>query len=325
MYCPDNYDYVGAGFTAETCQAKCVSSCTDVFMSTEGQGDCYTCANGAAWAYNKDYTLYSKSGAVQGSWAAASDDCTDKQGCTKQHGFFGDALYAQVLAYSVGLGPLVSSEDKLKSHLAAELATNCVHAEGNNLAAGCDNAGIVILTGRPSPGVTDWQIWEGGAPNHATVAIRSGESPSTALNNFKKSATSWSERINDQWNTAGIKDTNGYPTVTSHYGFHMVSWHVPLAISGQLADLSSPSARSLTFAPTIPAPYSLPLMLPGVLGTVSAKQDAGSNPPTCTYKVALTIGELELDTLSVNSAKATGGTTVLIAGGEPTIIKGSKC
>lgn len=228
MYCPDNYAYVGAGHSPLTCKAACVGMCNGIFMSTvDDRGDCYTCPNDAAWAYSPDYTLYTKQGgAVAGSWAAASDGCTDKQGCATQHGFFADVLYAQVLAYSAGLGLLVSSEEKLKSHLAAELATNCVHADGEDLARGCDDAGIVILTGRATPGVTDWQIWEGGAPNHATVAIRSGESPATALSNFKKSATSWSERINDQWNTAGIKDTDGYPTVTSHYGFHMVSWSV---------------------------------------------------------------------------------------------------
>jgi non-lysosomal glucosylceramidase len=164
---------------------------------------------------------------VAGSWAAASDACTDTVACKSQHGFFSDALYGQVLAYSVGLGTVVSSESKIKSHLEAELAANCFHADGGSavggeggdpghLSAGCDAAGMVILTGRPAPGVTDWMIWEGAAPNHATLAIRTGEAPSTALDNFHKSATSWSERINDQWNTAGIKDTDGYPTVTSH-------------------------------------------------------------------------------------------------------------
>ena len=46
----------------------------------------------------QDYTVYIKSptGAVEGSWAAASDGCTDKAGCSTQHGFFGDTLYAQV-------------------------------------------------------------------------------------------------------------------------------------------------------------------------------------------------------------------------------------
>ena len=43
----------------------------------------------------------------------------------------------------------------------------------------------------------------------------------------------------------------------------MVSWHIVLAMSGQLADLSLPTNRSLTFEPRLPAPFSLPLMLPG--------------------------------------------------------------
>ena len=235
----------------------------------------------------------------------------DGSGCSTQHGFFGDALYAQALAYTAGLGRLVSSADKIRSHLKQELATNCMHAEGDNLAPGCDDAGIVILTGRANVGVTDWQIWEGGAPNHATVAIRNGEPPSTALANFKKSATSWSQRVNDQWNTAGIKDTDGYPTVTSHYGFHMVSWHVPLAISGQLADLSVPANRSLTFAPTVPAPYVLPLMLPGVLGTVSS-------PSPGKYQVALTVGALDLDVLAVDGA-AYPGHAAVVAGAAPLV------
>ena len=59
-YCPHDYGYVGGGFTAETCQAECVGLCKDVFLSTEGKGDCYTCAAGAASEYSKDYTLYSK-------------------------------------------------------------------------------------------------------------------------------------------------------------------------------------------------------------------------------------------------------------------------
>lgn len=156
---------------------------------------------------------------------------------------------------------------------------------------------MVILTGRQRVGVTDWQIWEGGPPNHATLAIRAGVPPAVALKNFHSSATSWSERINDQWNTAGIKDTDGYPTVTSHYGFHMVSWHIPLAITGQLADLSSSTNRSLTFAPTVDAPYTLPLMLPGLLGTVSSSA-------TGRYTVSLTVGAIELDLLAVDGSAA---------------------
>ena len=47
----------------------------------------------------------------------------------------------------------------------------------------------------------------------------------------------------------------------------MVSWHIPLAMSGQLADLSQPTNRSLTFAPTIAAPYVI-VVFPGNLRTV---------------------------------------------------------
>ena len=33
-----------------------------------------------------------------------------------------------------------------------------------------------------------------------------------------------------KWNIAGLKDTRGYPTATSHYGMHMAAWHIPLAV-----------------------------------------------------------------------------------------------
>ena len=174
-------------------------------------GSCYACSNDIFVANQSGFTLYTNlnAGSVPGSWAAASDNCTEKQGCQAQHGFFGDALYAQVLAYSAGLGALLP-ERKIRSHLAAELKTNCMHAEGETLVPGCDKAGMVIMTGRQTIGGTDWQIWEGAAPNHATLSIHAGEAPATALTNFHASATSWSERVNDQWNTAGIKDSDGY-------------------------------------------------------------------------------------------------------------------
>ena len=293
-YCPKDYDYQGSGFTVEQCLAKTFGP--SMFLSTDGRGDCYTCRT-TVTANESGYTLYTKSGTVEGSWAAASDGCTDKQGCTTQEGLFADALYAQVLAYSAGLGTLVSSEAKLRQHLHAQLATNCAHAEGAALAPGCANAGMVTLTGRAKLGPTDWQIWEGIPPNHASLSIHTGQDPATALENFHSSATSWSERTNDQWNTAGIKDSDGYPTVTSHYGFHMVSWHVPLAISGQLADLSNSNNRTLTFAPAVSAPYTLPILLPGILGTVAS-------PSVGKFIVQLSVGDLKLHVLAVDGHRA---------------------
>ena len=126
--------------------------------SGQKDGACYLCASNPTPSNLTGFTMYTRDGSVEGTWAAASDECTDKLGCTSQHGFFADALYAQVLAYSVGLGTIVSSEDKIRSHLHGELGANCVRARGNSLVDGCDDAGIVILTGRPKPGPTDWCV-----------------------------------------------------------------------------------------------------------------------------------------------------------------------
>ena len=125
-------------------------------------------------------------------------------------------------------------------------------------------------------------------------------------------------RLQLQCGGVGIKDSDGYPTVTSHYGFHMVSWHVPLAVSGQLADLAPPANRSLTFAPRLAPPYTLPFMLPGVLGTVESAT-AGS---VSKYSVCLTVGELELDLLSVSGTKVptAPGSPLRLVGGGPCVV-----
>ena len=69
-------------------------------------------------------------------------------------------------------------------------------------------------------------------PNHASLGIPMGQPVVEMLSVFEGSATSYSRRFNDQWDTAGLKDAAGNPTCTSHYGMHMVAWHIPLAVSG---------------------------------------------------------------------------------------------
>ena len=71
-------------------------------------------------------------------------------------GVFADSFYAQVLAYSAGLGLLVD-EQRLRSHLATQLKRGCVHFEVGNATAlpGCPN-GMVTSSPRscrrPPPG-----------------------------------------------------------------------------------------------------------------------------------------------------------------------------
>jgi hypothetical protein len=64
----------------------------------------------------------------------------------------------------------------------------------------------------------------------------------------------------------------------------------------------------LTFAPVLPAPYTLPVLLPGVVATLSA---SGSAPARFTLQ--LVFGSLQLTTLAVG-ARAYPGPVALAAG-----------
>jgi non-lysosomal glucosylceramidase len=226
-----------------------------------------------------------------GYYDAGSSKCTADVDCSEGTGSFADAFYAQVLAYSLGLGELIADPTKLDSHLAATAKSNCVHnnVSTGSLEKGCPN-GLVIMTGRPAD-VADLQVWEMATYNHAALAMHRGAmSASDALAFAEGSGTSYSDRINDQWNIAGVKSNDGFPSITSHYGYHMTSWHLVFALTGQVADLSAKPPR-LTFSPKMSCEYVLPVILPGVLGRLACK--AGK------YSLVLTAGSLTLGDLSV--------------------------
>lgn len=114
-----------------------------------------------------------------------------------------DTLYAQVLAYSTGLGLLLENETQVTQHLATEaLWADTPH-------------GLVVETNGP---VQSGDIWQGGSPNWATLNIHTGMDPATALAQPEKSLGLWNRVLNDQWNTAGIASPDGQPWITSHYG-----------------------------------------------------------------------------------------------------------
>jgi hypothetical protein len=63
--------------------------------------------------------------------------------------------------------------------------------------------------------------------DHASLAIHRhavATATADALSLTQGTGTSYSDRLNDQWNIAGIKSNDGYPSITSHYGYHMTSW-----------------------------------------------------------------------------------------------------
>jgi non-lysosomal glucosylceramidase len=203
-----------------------------------------------------------------------------------------DSLYAQVLAYSTGLGLLVSSEDHVREHLATE-------------AAWADTPyGLVVSTTGTTHTLAE--IWQMGSPDWATLNIHTGMDPTTALEQPKKSLGLWNRVINDQWNTAGIASPEGQPWITSHYGFFMVEWHLILALSGQQANLPA-GVLGFNFTDTTLETASYPVLLPGVLGTISAS-------PTM-RNLTISFGSIQgITRLSVGSHVYGGGSVTLSAG-----------
>ena len=140
---------------------------------------------------------------TKNGYDAGSKGCTKDQGCTTGVGLFADSFYAQVLSFSAGLGLLVDKE-RLQSHLATQLKRGCVHYDIGSTTPkpGCPN-GMIVLTGRAEDGDKtggcDLQVWEMAPPNHASLGIHLGLDVQEMLAVFEPSATSWSQRINNQW------------------------------------------------------------------------------------------------------------------------------
>jgi len=198
-----------------------------------------------------------------------------------------DSFYAQVLAYSAGLGFILPDEAKARSHLAAERRINE------------SPFGFLLMTGRyPYPGPwTDNAVWMMANPNWATLNIQlatTQQQVQDALDVEKQTIDWWRSELHDLWNVAGITGGLGYgaegqPYITSHYGYFMSFWHTIFALSGQQANLPE---GVMSFRPQLQAPFELPVVLPGVLGTLSMQ--SGSS-----FRITLNFGSLQLKQLQL--------------------------
>ncbi|CAF2576069.1 unnamed protein product [Rotaria sp. Silwood2] len=161
---------------------------------------------------------------------------------------FTDALYGQVLAFTYGLGPLYNISI-MKKHLESEVRL-------------ADTPyGLRMLTGRePLTNPQDNSIWMGASQDWSVLNLWFNMDLDSALIQSEKGLNHVRQTLNDQWNTHGLYAGDGYgiggkPWVTSHYGFHMVLWHLPFAITGQYTDLSK---GILLFSPKLRSPFILP-------------------------------------------------------------------
>jgi len=252
--------------------------------------------------YNLCYEPYGKavSQINEMLWYSDSDETgyflayTGGQG---EKAIFADALYGQVLAFTYGLGPLYNIS-AMQKHLDSEVRL-------------ADTPyGLRMLTGRePLTNPQDNCIWMGGSQDWSVLKLWFGIDAKDALSQSEKSLNHVRETLHDQWNTHGIYGGDGYgiggkPWVTSHYGFHMVLWHLPFALSGQYTNLPK---GVLSFSPKIPTPFVLPVLIPKTLGSISGTQLANGQT---SYSLTLSLGSLSLNELSVNDVKYPGSVTI---------------
>jgi len=143
-------------------------------------------------------------------------------------------------------------------------------------------------------------IWMGSDADWTTINIHLGMNPAKALKQAEKALEHYRTKLNDFWNIHGLTAGQGYgvdgqPWCTSHYSFHMVLWHIPLALSGQQYGAVE---QKLTFEPKLKVPYALPFFTPFGSGTVQAR----NLNERVKYMVTVTSGKLKLKLLAVSKS-----------------------
>jgi len=194
------------------------------------------------------------------------------------------------LAYTAGFGTLVKHPERLARHQTTVLAKTDTPF------------GLQIVYSNDT-GRTYDSIWQMASPNWASINLHLGTKLTGPVNKSMaqpaKSLGLWRTGLHDLWNVAGLASHDGLPYVTSHYGYAMSSWYLVHAFSGQQADLPK---GTLSFNPVLSPPYKLPVLLPGVLGTVEAALSGGSTR----YTFDLRFGKLHLQTLTVGETAYPG-------------------
>lgn len=141
-------------------------------------------------------------------------------------------------------------------------------------------------------------VWMGSDSDWTTLNIHLGTDPQESLKQAENALEHYRTNLKDFWNIHGLTAGKGYgvdgqPWCTSHYSFHLVLWHIPLALSGQQYDAVE---QRLTFEPKLKVPYSLPFFTPFSSGTVQARKLT----KRIKYTVTLTSGRLKVKLLAVS-------------------------
>ena len=146
-------------------------------------------------------------------------------------------------------------------------------------------------------------LWFSGTHAHDSLVIL-GMDPQKALLQAQTAIEHVRSNLNDQWNFHGLYSGAGYgldglPWFTSHYTFHMVLWHIPFAISGQL--FSAPNA-TLIFDPKFSCPYKVSFYTPYAIGTLECAVINRGGTLTKKFEIMSTSGDLSLRYLEVSGS-----------------------
>lgn len=237
-----------------------------------------------------------------------------------------DVMYGQVWAYTLGLGDLVDRE-KIKKHLKKEGVRNNspyglrAVTKSDNQAPTEDTSVILgdeLNSCKSLENVTKTEsIWMSSSTDWSTLQLHLGMEPKLALEQASKSLNNYRSTLRDEWNIHGLTSSehyglDGLPWATSHYTFHLVLWHLPLALSGQ--QYYAPNG-SLIFAPKYEVPYWLPFYIPTCMGNIEAREEKTGRSIEILYKFKVSSGSCTFNELSISEAKY-GKTPITVNEGE---------
>jgi len=197
---------------------------------------------------------------------------------------FTDSLYGQMLGHH-HLQNFSIDASFLSEHLAYEWKRNQ------------DKYGMRVL----NDPVQEDSIWMNGPPTWTYLQLAMGKLPrEQAMEPFKRMSENFRTRLRDQWNLRALTHTDGSmpnpettraielgaPREQGHYGFMLTDLFLIPLLSGQIVDMAS-SGVQLQLNPMYPAPYTMPVLISGVEGSISAT--AGGK-----FTLAVAFGKLEL-------------------------------
>jgi hypothetical protein len=180
---------------------------------------------------------------------------------------FTDTLYGLMVGHAHGFG-LLMDVPLVAAHLALEWERNK------------DAFGMRVIS---NPIMED-SIWMNGPPTWTYISlllagpVPSAAAAAAALEPMRRMVANYRERLADLWNlralthseTEGGALEHGGPREQGHYGFMLTDQNLYYLLSGQQTALHR---GRLSFAPPFPPPWTLPVLLRGTEGALSA--DAG--------------------------------------------------